>query len=515
MHRTLLIFLLILSFFITLKCRTLENIDYMKYAEIGREILELKDWIMMHENGDIYVDKPPLHFWNIALSYRLFGINPFAARFPSAFFACLTLVLLVIFSRKTLNEEIGLLSAFILASSYGFFFFSQRTRIGIEFSFFLSGSLLFFFLGILEDRWIYYALFWVFTGAAFLDKGPACFLNLLGVLPYWFFSEKKGLLKPSLKKFLTTFPFFLIVTLPWVISLIHHKDFWAYLEKLKRTKIVTRKAGFFYYFPEIVEKFAPGILFVPFILLSPPGLRDEKEKSLFWFLLLFCISYFAVLHFTHAKNHRYLLPMFPILSILVAWALYGTLKAGKYKKFITAIQKVFLTLGVLTTLPFPIVYFFLKKSLSLEPILLGAFGLLFLAASCKERKILAVFVTPILIYLYINSAQAIRNIKTSDYMRGYIAIKSAGFRAEDVAVYKSCGNLREVLSFYFNKLLPCLNKKEDLKKFKVIVSEEKHKNDLKVLGIKRFITIKNHKGEQDKNYIIGFRVLNCGIRHPY
>lgn len=62
-----------------------------RYAEIGRRMAELGDWITpRHENGAAFWAKPPLPFWLTAFSFKLLGVNEFAARLPH--FLCAALV---------------------------------------------------------------------------------------------------------------------------------------------------------------------------------------------------------------------------------------------------------------------------------------------------------------------------------------------------------------------------------------------------------------------------------------
>ena len=61
--------------FFNLGGRSIENNDYPHFAEIGREILETGDWVIMHSGGEMYIDKPPLHSMFIALSDKVFGVN--------------------------------------------------------------------------------------------------------------------------------------------------------------------------------------------------------------------------------------------------------------------------------------------------------------------------------------------------------------------------------------------------------------------------------------------------------
>lgn len=62
-----------------------------RYAEIGRKMLELGDWITpWHDYGVPFWAKPPLSFWLTAASMKVFGVNEFAARLPH--FLCMLFV---------------------------------------------------------------------------------------------------------------------------------------------------------------------------------------------------------------------------------------------------------------------------------------------------------------------------------------------------------------------------------------------------------------------------------------
>jgi 4-amino-4-deoxy-L-arabinose transferase-like glycosyltransferase len=41
------------------------------------------DYVTLHVNGVRYLEKPPLMYWLVAFSYRMFGVNEFATRLPT------------------------------------------------------------------------------------------------------------------------------------------------------------------------------------------------------------------------------------------------------------------------------------------------------------------------------------------------------------------------------------------------------------------------------------------------
>ncbi len=68
---------------LTLGLYPLTDTTEARYAEVARKMLELNDWITpWYDYGVPFWAKPPLSTWLTAISFKLFGINEFAARLP-------------------------------------------------------------------------------------------------------------------------------------------------------------------------------------------------------------------------------------------------------------------------------------------------------------------------------------------------------------------------------------------------------------------------------------------------
>ena len=63
--------------------------DEPRFAEASREMIERGDYVVPYFNNHFRFDKPPLTYWAQIASYKIFGQNDFAARFPSAIAAAL------------------------------------------------------------------------------------------------------------------------------------------------------------------------------------------------------------------------------------------------------------------------------------------------------------------------------------------------------------------------------------------------------------------------------------------
>jgi 4-amino-4-deoxy-L-arabinose transferase-like glycosyltransferase len=120
----------------------LDDPNEAEYAEVGREMLETGDWISPQLNYVLFLNKPPLSYWMIALSARLFGVNEFASRLPSVL-AGLTIVLLVLALGTTLYDaETGLLAGAVLVAMGGFLLEARMVRPDLWLTVGIVGSLL-------------------------------------------------------------------------------------------------------------------------------------------------------------------------------------------------------------------------------------------------------------------------------------------------------------------------------------------------------------------------------------
>jgi len=91
--------------------------DEPRYAQCSRQMLETGDWVLPRYLGDLRLAKPPLIYWLQATSMSLFGVNEFAARFPSAVAMVLTLCLMAYVVRKAMSVEHAFWAVLVMASS--------------------------------------------------------------------------------------------------------------------------------------------------------------------------------------------------------------------------------------------------------------------------------------------------------------------------------------------------------------------------------------------------------------
>src|SRR5277367_579469 len=61
----------------------MDDVDAVQ-AQIARNMLDSGDWVTARLDGVAYLEKPPLLYWMIAVSYKIFGVHDWSARIPVA-----------------------------------------------------------------------------------------------------------------------------------------------------------------------------------------------------------------------------------------------------------------------------------------------------------------------------------------------------------------------------------------------------------------------------------------------
>ena len=95
------------------------------HAEAAKEMLQRHDWVTLYVNGIRYLEKAPLMYWGVAVSYKLFGISEWSTRFP-LMLGVLTMILSTYgLGRWALGSEGGFDSGLVLGTALGPFLFTR------------------------------------------------------------------------------------------------------------------------------------------------------------------------------------------------------------------------------------------------------------------------------------------------------------------------------------------------------------------------------------------------------
>jgi 4-amino-4-deoxy-L-arabinose transferase-like glycosyltransferase len=94
-------------------------------AQIARTMLDSRDWVTPRIDGVAYLEKPPLKYWLIAISYTIFGVHDWAARIPIALSTVLLCWVTAQFGAWAFGARAGMYAGLCLATCAGLFLFTR------------------------------------------------------------------------------------------------------------------------------------------------------------------------------------------------------------------------------------------------------------------------------------------------------------------------------------------------------------------------------------------------------
>jgi 4-amino-4-deoxy-L-arabinose transferase-like glycosyltransferase len=320
-------------YFVNLGRWDLWNPDEPRYAQVAREMVDRGDWILMHFNGKIYADKPPLFFWLISLSSYLWqGFNSYSARFPSALFGTLTILLTFFLGKELYSSRTGFLSGLVLATCLGFAYLATRANIDATLTFFTTASLFCFFQHYQwgkkershpeKARSLLIYGFYIGMALATLTKGPVGFILPLLISLAYLFAQKDWRAVREMR-LLSGMLLFIVIALAWYIPAIVKGGRYYLNETLFHQTIDRYSAGWSHVQPFYFYLYKFPLDFLPWIFLLPAAMAYGFSKEMmakrreFLFLLTWFVVIFIFFSLSKGKRGLYLLPLFPAASLMV------------------------------------------------------------------------------------------------------------------------------------------------------------------------------------------------------
>ncbi len=305
--------------------------DEGRYSEIPREMLATGDFVTPRLNGLLYFEKPPLFYWTVAASFRLFGETEFAARLPNQLASVAMVLMAAAFAARRWGARTGLLAGVVTGSSVLVFAMARVLTIDPMLSCALSAAA-FAFASFQEaeqkgDRRRARRAVWglhVACAAAVMLKG------LIGVvLPggaILAFAALSGRWRLVPKLFAPgPLLLFLLLVVPWHVEMARrHPDFLNFFfvhehfDRFARSE--HRRGGSpFYFVAVLLVGFIPWTgFFGRFRETFPLRLGAFRERGTESFLWTFSFLVFLFFSASRSKLIPYLEPIWPALGVLLA-----------------------------------------------------------------------------------------------------------------------------------------------------------------------------------------------------
>src|SRR5256885_1093513 len=311
--------------------------DEPRFAEAAREMRERADFIIPYFNNQFRFDKPPLTYWFQVVSYRVFGENDFAARFPTAIAAALVAVVLLAWGQQLRDQKVGWWAAIIFTLSLWTFIQGKAATADMWLVLFVTlahSAAWELFQGNtehrtpnIESRTVFWWIFYVSLAFAFLAKGPIGWTPLLTVAIAHRFHRQKHFAAHF--KFVRGLLLMLVLICLWGIpALVRTQgEFFrvgigkhvversvATMEGHGASSVWMYLALLPFYFLTVFASFFPWSIKLPALWKKLRAQRDRTDQ----FLLAGALIIFGIFTVVQTKLPHYTLPAFPLLALLVA-----------------------------------------------------------------------------------------------------------------------------------------------------------------------------------------------------
>lgn len=354
---------------------------------------ERGDYVVPYFNNKYRFDKPPFIYWMQVASYRCFGENDFAARFPSVVAAALTAILLFAWGRRVGSERIGWWAAIIFSLCLQVFIHGKAAVADMWLVFFVTGA---YWAGfeLIADLLGWHTLrsdplyrkywrlaFYVGLALAFLAKGPLGWMPLLTVASMKFFVRGHSLTQRFW--FVSGVIFTLVLVLLWGIPALIRTNgefFWVGIGR----HVVERSFGAMeghggqtfgsylitlpFYFVTVFVSFFPWSIKLPALTKHLWRERDGVDR----YLISGIAIVFMFMTIAKTKLPHYTLIVFPLLALLLArhlFALPGSPRFALWTATVSAVASIATALIIFPMLvrTFPTVLLFQKSEKDLLP----------------------------------------------------------------------------------------------------------------------------------------------------
>ena len=287
------------------------------YALTAKEMLLSGDWLSPRIYGNFWYDKPVMIYWLLILSFKLFGISDFAARFPAAFAGAVTVAFSAWFYQRVFASARGaMIFAGLFAGSVMFWLLAKMVLTDAVLVASLSIALACAYLHLRERNikclYIAYAL----MGIGVLDKGPmAIVVPAFVILVYAIIKRDWKVIKQTLS--IPGLVIALLVGLPWYWYMYsaHGMDFvngFLGLNNFIRATVSEHpEDNHFYYYLYMI----PATL-LPWSLITIKAFWTERNEDIYKFALAWVLGFFLFFTAMATKYPTYCLPViFPALLI--------------------------------------------------------------------------------------------------------------------------------------------------------------------------------------------------------
>jgi 4-amino-4-deoxy-L-arabinose transferase-like glycosyltransferase len=327
----------VIPYFVNLGVSSIWDANEAFYAQTPREMMEAGDYVTPSFNFQLRMNKPVLSYWNVAASYRLFGVSEWSERLPIAIGGVVIVATAFALGRLLGGAPAGLMAALVLATSPRLLLLARRIIIDVHITMWTGLVLLFFALAesLPGRRRLFLCLMYVAAGFGVLTKGPvAVFLPAVVFFVYLATLGRLGDLRRMMLPAGAMIS--LAIAVPWYY-LLYREYGWEYIgaflfgENLGRyaEAVGEQSRGPLFYLPVMLADLFPWSLMIPLALWWAIG--ERRQSRVAWLLVIWIAVIVTFFSFSGTKEDLYILPIVTAEAALIGAMLAKAIEGGQVK----------------------------------------------------------------------------------------------------------------------------------------------------------------------------------------
>ena len=211
----------------------MDDVDAIQ-AQIARNMLTSGDWVTARLDGIPYLEKAPLVYWAIAISYKMFGLHDWAARIPIVLSILALAWLTAAFGVWAFGKRAGLCAGLCMGTCVGIFLFTRILIPDIMLTFTIALAMWAFLRALDEEE--PHPRLWAFILAASLGTGlllkslVSVVFPVAAALIYLFFTKQLFTLRTWQRlRPISGFFFALAIAAPWhILATIRNPPYFSF-----------------------------------------------------------------------------------------------------------------------------------------------------------------------------------------------------------------------------------------------------------------------------------------------
>ena len=322
--------------------------DEPVYAETAKEMIRFNEYLSPRIYNEYWYDKPPIFYWLLVGSLKLFGgFSELAARLPACLMAIGAVLMTTFSAARQFNARAGFWSGLVMGTTVMIMYMGKASVTDSTLLFFMTGALLCFMH---EKYWLMY----LFCGFAVMTKGPIGVV-FPGAIVFLYLLITRNLGRLLRMHVIPGLLLVAAVGMPWYVFMYQNHGM-AFIYEFIGFHNISRfsaplhpnRVHWWYYLPVIILGLFPwtGVLLKSIKDAFTKSVGKESTKLLF--LQVWWIFVFVFFSIAKTKQVSYMLVLLPALSMMIGWNIERmTCDNGKYQSgWVVGTVVMYLLMGV-------------------------------------------------------------------------------------------------------------------------------------------------------------------------